>query len=65
MSVFFHVTDFNIFSETNKSNRKNLYRNATLVDLIRFYDFGANPKFNMATKANNAIWLAGLESSIF
>ena len=55
MSVFFHVTDFNIFSETNKSNRKKLYRNATLVDLIRFYDFGANPKFNMATKANNAI----------
>jgi hypothetical protein len=30
-----------------------------------FYDFGANPKFNMSTKANNAIWLGGPKSFIF
>lgn len=53
MSVFYNVTDFNFCSESNRPNENILYRNVILIDLIRFYDFDADPKFNMSTKANN------------
>ena len=31
--------------------------------MLKKFDFGANPKFNMATNAKNAIWLAEILKS--
>ena len=54
-----------IFSKTTWPNQNKISMNVTLVDLIKICDFGADPRFSLATRANNAIWLDELKFVFF
>ena len=50
------------FSKATVPNGNKLCRNVSLMDLIRiFFYLGADLKFKMDTRSNNAIWLAELQ----
>ena len=53
-----HVLTSVKFFQNYLTKWKQYYTGMLLCWMLKKFDFGANPKFNMATNAKNAIWLA-------